>query len=257
MAGTAISFNGLDLNDTTRITAELDDGGTPERDLQVFPILRSGGAVVTDSNYYMKVIRVRGLLKGTSTSNLESLIDSFHAAMAVIDKNLDIGYAGSTRRYVCTPKSHYIGRTTRLDWAKYEVEFLATSYGKDTSTTTLLNNDTHTTASNTESLTVGGSAPDQLLRFDITVTAATDLTGKTISVENDSTGQVISVTRDWTVGDVLEIDVANHTVKVNGTAVDYEGAFPYFAPGTHDMIMTNDFTTRTLTVDIDYTKRYL
>jgi hypothetical protein len=79
----------------------------------------------------------------------------------------------------------------------------------------------------------------------------------TITIENDTTGQAISVERVWTKTDVLELDVANKTVKVNGTAVDYSGAFPYFAPGTHDLIISSDFSVYKLTVTVDYYKRYL
>lgn len=258
MAATTITFNSYDMQSSTVMTQEIDDGSAFDREVTAHKLLRMGGAVVTDATYYTKTIAVKGMLLGTSAANAEALIDTFQTQMAVMDKNLDIGYGGSTRRYVCTPTKVSVKRPNRGSyWANFEVDFLATEYGRDTSTTALLSASANTSASRTIGLTVGGSAPDQLLRFQVTVTAATGLTNKYITITNDTTETAIQVVRTWVVGDVLEVDVANTTVKVNGTLVDFNGAFPYFTPGTHDSIMTNDFTTRTLTTTIDYTKRYL
>lgn len=79
----------------------------------------------------------------------------------------------------------------------------------------------------------------------------------TISIENDTTGEAISITRTWAKSDVIEVDVANKTVKINGIEEDYDGSFPNFSPGTHNLIITDDFSVRTFTVTVDYTKRYL
>lgn len=137
----------------------------------MFNIVRTGGATITDSTYYTKTIKVRGKIVGTSMTNLESLIDTFQSEMSVQDKNLDIAYNSSTRRYVCTPAVVSIERPVRAaNWASFEIDFLATSYGKDTSTTTIVNAQTHTTSPYTRSLTVGGSAPEQLLRIQVTLT---------------------------------------------------------------------------------------
>jgi hypothetical protein len=80
---------------------------------------------------------------------------------------------------------------------------------------------------------------------------------KTITITNDTTDEAISVTRTWAKTDVLEVNTLNKTVLVNGTAVDYEGVFPIFSPGTHNLIISHDLGVSTLTVTCDYTKRYL
>jgi len=263
MAATVLTYNSYDLNNTTAtgvFTTLIEDGNAFDRDLTMHKLLRSGGAVITDATYYTKVIRISGTITATTVAGLETLIDTFQAALNYQDKNLDVEYAGSTRRYVCTPQRVQIDRPVRAAlFAEFEVDFVATEYGKDTTTTTLLSASANTTTPRTIALTVGGSAPEQFLRIQITVTAATGLTSKVIGVENDTTGARLYVTRTWTVGDVLEIvtDRAAPTVKVNGTLVDFSGAFPIFAPGSHNMIIDNTFTTRTLTTTIDYTKRYI
>lgn len=258
MAGTAITYNSFDMNSSSVITSELDDASAPERNLPVYNLARSGGGVITDSVYYTKGISVAGKIVGTSMANLESLIDTFLAAFAVENKNLDIAYNSTTRRYVCTAAAVKISRPVRAaNWAAFEVQFIATEYGKDTSTTTLVSAATHTTATSSPSLALVGSAPDQKLLVSITVTAATGLTNKSIQFKNNTTGEEVIITRTWIVGDVLVIDMALKTVKVNGVDVEFTGALPLFPPSTTTAVITNNFTTRTLTVTISYVKRYL
>lgn len=255
---TTITYNSINLNSANIITSDVDDANTPDKDMAIFNLVRSGGAVITDTSYYTKKIVVTGLLKQNTDVLLESAIDTFHSYFIVENKNLDIGYGSGTRRYVCTASRVKVDRPVRgANWANFAIEFIATEYGKDTSTTTLVSASTTTSASATSTLSIGGSAPDQKMRIQITVTAATGLTNKFIAVENDTTGQLLTVTRTWTVSDVLIIDCDAMTVKVNGTNVDFTGAFPTFASGTHDLILTNDFTSRTLTRTYDHTRRYL
>lgn len=78
-----------------------------------------------------------------------------------------------------------------------------------------------------------------------------------ITITNGTTSQAITITQTFAKNDVLEVDCDNKTVKVNGTEVDYTGVFPIFSPGTHNLVITTDFTVFTFTVTTDYTKRYL
>lgn len=257
-AGVPLTYDWYSLQSSTVTTTSFEDGGTPERVLDIYNLVNFGGAVISDDNYYRKQIPAKGYLSGTSVADLESLIDTFQAALAKRDKNLDIVYAGGTRRYTATPSRVVVTRDRRATpFADFEVDFIATSYGQDTAVTTLLAASTDTTASRTVSLTIGGSAPEQLLRTQITVTAATGLSGKTIGIQNSATGERLYVTRTWIVGDILEVDTANRTVKVNGILTDFNGAFPIFESGSQSLVIDNDFTTRTLTTTIDYSKRWL
>jgi hypothetical protein len=79
----------------------------------------------------------------------------------------------------------------------------------------------------------------------------------TITITNDTTDEAITIDRVWAKTDVLEIDVANKTVKVNSVEVDYSGSFPYFAPGSHNLIISSDFSAYKFTVTVDYYKRFL
>lgn len=258
MPNLAVTYNTVDLNSGTIITTDIQDAASPQRVLSTFNLLRSGGVVLTDSNYYAKTIKVSGTIVGTSMTNLESLIDTFQATMAVQDKNLDIAYNSGTRRYVCTPAVVTVQRPVRAsNFAKFSVDFLATQYGKDTSVTTISSAVAYTTTVSSTSSLFGGSAPDQKVKIQLVLTAGTGLTAKHINVANASTNEAIDVTRDWTVGETLVIDCDLMTVTVDGVNVAYTGAFPRFASGTSNLDILDDFTTRTRTITTTYTKRYL
>src|SRR4051794_36997994 len=122
MAATPLSFDSFSLQSSSVVFSAFEDGDAPERQLDIYNLLGGGGAVISDDTYYRKVIPSQGVIQGSSVSNLETLIDTFQAAMAKRNKNLDVGYAGGTRRYVATPSKVAIKRGRRAQvWAEVEV----------------------------------------------------------------------------------------------------------------------------------------
>lgn len=265
MAITSVTYNGLSMNDGTVYTTSTIDHTQPfSRNLPTFNLARAHGAVITDSTYNTKTIPHSGTIYGTSQSDIQSKIDAFNATMTGFNANLDIGFAGTTRRYIATPASARAWQdNTANNWARFEVQYTVTQFGTDTSATTLISNVANTTASYAPSVTISGSAPLQPLLITVTVTAATGLTGKTITVTT-AAGLALAVKRNWTVGEVLTIDESallnsnGQPVKVGSTAVDFTGYFPSLAPGSGQVLtFGNDFTTRTLTYNISQIKRWL
>lgn len=239
---TSITYNTNDLNTTNIITSSVDDSSAPIKNLQVFNIPDTGGGTITDTAYYTKPITVEGLLKSTTVEDLEALIDTFHSYFHVKDKNLDIGYASGTRRYVCTAEEVIIERPVRgANWANFKVKFIATEYGQDTTNTNLLTNQSQTYAPYTYALSFTGSAPEQRPIIEITLTAITPSATNFVSVRNDTSTQELVITDTFADGDVLLIDCENFAVTKNGDPVDYTGAFPVFESGTHDLIIDSDF----------------
>lgn len=255
---TVLTYNGFDLNGSVVSSTSLDDGDAPERLFPTFNI-PGGGLVFGDDDWMGKPIPAEGIIKGTSVADLEAQVDAFKAALAAKDKNFDVSYASGTRRYVARASRIQINEKRHaVTSAPWSAIFMTTGVGVDTSATSLLTSSADTTASrNVTGLSIGGSHPDQLLKTQVTVTAATGLIGKTITIQNPATSEAISITRDWTVGEVLEVDASWPRVRINATVIDFVGAFPIYSPGTQGMLITNDFTTRTLTTTISYTKRYL
>lgn len=253
-----LSYNGFNMQTATVVTVGFNDAQTFTRNLGVFKRIRRAGALITNDTYEDRVIAVTGNLEQTSVTALEGAIDDFENALSAKYGNLDIDYEGGTRRYIATPQRVSFPRDHRgSTWAEFEVDFLITEYGKDTASTTLINNVNKTASPATQAMTVDGSAPQQYLIITVTLNSFTGTTMNTITVGNNETGQAVSVSRQWTAADVLVIDVENQTCKVNGVVVDFSGAFPRFKPGSRTLSYTDDMSARSVNITATYIKRWL
>lgn len=253
---TTITFNSNSLQTSSIVTAQIDEG-FPEKNVAVHPLAHAHGSVIPYTNHPSRRIVVRGKLIGTGITNMDALEDTFKGYLNGIDKNLDIGKNGSTRRYIATVNSVSIDRPVGLAWANFGIEFICSNpFGMDTSATTAVTASGRTSGSYNDSYTWLGSAPLQFPIITITINSVTGGAGGTITVGNDSTGQQISVTADFEAGDELVIDcrIGSRSVKINGIDVDHDGAYPEFTPEAHDIAYGDDFTTRDFDYDVSYFK---
>lgn len=80
-----------------------------------------------------------------------------------------------------------------------------------------------------------------------------------VSFQNSNNGQGLIITDQiWMPADVLVIDVANRSVKKNGSEIDFVGAFPEFPIGSAQSFSYSDgFVSRQLTELITYYPLYL
>lgn len=257
MAGTAISFNSNSLQTDNIITQDIPHFGASGKRATPYTISHANKSVIPFIEYPNKVIPVGGQIVGTSVSDLDTQIDIFNGYMLAENANLDIGYAGSTRRYVSTPTSINITRPNGLLVANFTVQFVCTeAFGKDTAVTTAISASGRTMALYDDSYTFEGTAPYQLPVITVTYSAVGDVTSKSVSISNNDTGQTITVTRIFTAGDVLQVVASTGKVTVNGTEVEFSGAFPVFVPGAGTVGYSDGFSTRTFDYDVSYTKRY-
>lgn len=194
---------------------------------------------------------------GSSSSDLDSRIDTFKSYFNGKDKNLDIQYGASTRRYIATANKITVTRQQKAYFARFTVDFVCTQpFGRNTSATTALNASGRTASSYTDNHTFLGSAPYQLPVITITY-AAVSGGASFVSFGNNANGQGITITdQTWVASDVLEIDCMNKTVKKNGVEIDFLGAFPEFAPGSQNFTYSDGFTSRTLTENVIYYPMY-
>lgn len=262
----AITFNSNNLQtfspttNTGIITEKIKHTDIPSKDVPVLPLANNNGSVIPYTEYPNKKIVITGTIKGSSQTDLDNRIDSFKAYFNGSDKNLDINYGSSTRRYVATANTVAVERQDRALWATFAVEFVCSiPFGRNTSATTALNASGRTNAGYTDSHTFVGSAP--ALQPIITITyAAVSGGGSYVSWGNNSNGQGITITdQTWVAGDVLEIDTRTgyKTVKKNGVEIDFLGAFPEFAPGSGSFSYADGFTSRTFTELVQYYPEYL
>lgn len=259
-----LSYNSNSLqnyNPTTKvgiITNAIEHTGIPEKEAMLYAKADANGSSIPSINYPSKKVSIAGTIHGSSQDNLDTRIDSFKALFNGKDKNLDIDYAGSTRRYIATANTISVQRQQKALWASFSIEFICTQpFGLDTTLTNIANISNNTSSSRTVSATIGGTAPYQLPIITLTLDALTGA-GDYLQVSNDANDQGILIENiAMTAGDVIVIDCAERTVKRNGFEVDYRGTFFELEPGSVNITYTDGFTTRTVDIKIDYYKRYM
>lgn len=235
----SIQYDSTELLGATYIPRYVHHESSPDRIINSIKLARQDGEVIIDDTMAIKYIDIVGVLVGTSASDLETKIDAFKELIARKDKNLDISWAGGTRRYVCRSVEHKFNRDFFNTYhVPYSVRFFVpTGYGKDTSETTALNHSAITATTDTESITFAGSYKPKA-RHKITITTRGN--ADVVRVENVTTGDYMDVDLDgFADGDYFEIDEENQTVKKNGTTnLDYRGKFPSAIIGVNSLKIT-------------------
>lgn len=260
-----LSYNSNDLQSyaiatrTGIVTSIIDHTNLPDKIAQLFAKADADGSTIPAINYPSKKITISGSVHGSSQSDLDSRIDTFKGYFTGKNKNLDITYGSSTRRYVATANAVSVTRKQKALWATFTVEFICTNpFGLDTSTSNLwAAKSAFTSATFTETPTVGGNAPYQLPIFTITINSLTGA-GDYVQISNDNNNQELLIYGlGLAASDVIVIDCVERTVTLNGTEVDYYGTFLELEPGANSITYTDGFTTRSVDVSGVYTKRWL
>ena len=241
------------------ITNVIDHTDGPELSMSLLGLADADGSSIPSINSPSKPIALAGAIKGSSQADLDDRIDALKGYFRGKDKNLDITYGSGTRRYIATAGKVSVQRQQNSYIATFQVPIVCTNpYGLDTSTTSLwATKNNFTSATFTETPTVGGTAPYQLPIFTITIDALTGA-GDYVQISNDNNNQEIMIYgMGLTAGDVIVIDCEQRTVTINGVEVDYYGTFLELEPGANSITYTDGFTTRTVDVAASYTKRWL
>lgn len=258
MNGTPISYNTFNLQTSWIVTSEIEHESMGTKMAIPYIIAHANGSVVPFSEFSNKMITIQGTVTGSGVSDLDSKLDIFRGYFAQDGKNLDIGYAGGTRRYISLATVVDIRRPGGLAYANFTVTFMCLSgFGQDTTPTTLISATGFTGASRTDSVTVVGSAPWQLPVATITLTAVSSSGLQTMNFGNNNNGQQISVSRStWAVNDVVVIDSQLRQVTVNGSVFDYTGGFVELPPGAQSLGYSDSFTSRTLNYNVQQYPRW-
>lgn len=262
MSAKNATFDGYDLQDANIILIKIEHDTIPALELKRYRIVRGDGEIVTDSRYGAKKILLIGRVNGSSSDDLESRLDTLREKLRgydKINKSLVIDYNASTRVYTAVCTSLTVDRRNgTANFAEFTAEFVSTTpFGLAPASASLHSTNAETTSPKTIALTVGGTAERQKLVITYVLNSFTGDAANTVTFKNNDTDYAISISRAWTAADSLEIDVENFTVKVNGVDVDYSGAFPDFAPGSRNLVITDDFSARNYDIDVDYIARYL
>ena len=256
---TSISFDSNSLQTSSILTASIEHASIPAKEAQMFAIAHANKSVIPYVGYPSRSIRVSGKVIGTSISNLDTLLDTFRGYFRGTDKNLDIGYGGSTRRFIATLNGLSIDRPGGLQYANFDAEFICTEpFGRNTTTSSALSANGRTLSSYTDSHTFSGTAPFQLPIITIDINSITGGTGF-LQFENSANGQGILITgQTFVADDLIVIDCAAKSVTLNGNDIDFLGAFPEFEVGSSQSFTTTDgFTARNYDIDVDYYPLFL
>lgn len=240
------------------LTNVIEHTNLPEKVATLFALADADASAISSINYPSKIVNIAGMIKGSTQADLDNRIDTFKGYFIGKDKNLDITYGSSTRRYIATANTISVVRQDKALFATFAIEFICTNpFGLDTVATSLISEIGYTSASLISAMTIGGTAPYQLPIITITINALTG-DGDYIQISNDNNGQDMLIHNlGLEAGDIVVIDSSTRTVKVNGTVVDYSGVFLELDPGSNSITYADGFTTRDVDIEAEYYKRWL
>lgn len=255
---TNVAFDANDLQTANIVTAEIQHGSIPRKDAKMYAFAHANRSAIPFINYPSRTVVLRGKVLGSSIADLDSRLDTFRGYFVGKDKNLDIDYNGSTRRYIATLSGLSIERPGNLAYANFVAEFECTHpFGQNTSASTANSESGLTAGTDTFSHTYLGSAPFQLPVITITINSVTGGGGH-ISVVNDDNDQGITVVgQTFVATDVLVIDCDQRIVTLNGDEIDYLGAFIELPPGLQQLNYEDGFSARNFDITITYNPLWL
>lgn len=261
----ALSFDSNDLQtfdpvtQTGILTNSIDYASIPANVLALNAIAHADMSAITDDSTPSKVITISGAFAGSTPAEFDDLLDTFKGYFTGKNKNLDIQVGSKTRRFVATLNgTGTITVSENKKYAQFTIVFVCIiPYGVDTTNTVALNATGRTDASYSDDHTFIGSAENQLPVVTLTLSAVSATGMQSLLFGNQDTGQNITVARStWTAGDVVVISMVDYSVTVNGVPYDFDGAFPEFTKGSHTMLYSDTFTSRTFNEDVEYAARY-
>jgi hypothetical protein len=229
----AITYDGTNILNNIQITRFVQHESVADYDIDSFNASKLDGTIYIDEFLREKQIVIEGVINGTTQSNLEANIDTFNELMNRKNKNLDISYAGGTRRYVCIPQSTTYNRDHyHLNFVPFKVVMtVPLGVGVKTSAT-VLTAKTLTSVITTETLIFAGSAtPKPVIKLTVNTRGNADV----IRIENTNNDDYIDVDLDgFSSTDYVEVNCEDLTVLKNGTTeINYRGRFPRFKIGNN------------------------
>ena len=243
----SIKFDSTELRNTTYTPRYAKHESAPERFLQSMGLALDDGEVLVSDRLGIKEIQLTGIITGSSQDDLESKIDAFKELMSRPEKNLDVEWNGSTRRYVATCKrgvdfdrDHF--HLNFCPWTAVMVVF--SGEGKETTTTKALDEEVLVTTNPvSKAFTISGSKPPKPI---FTIQGQNfSAQHKGIEIKDTDTGEKIVHTRNmvWGSTDSIVVNCLTKTVTDNLAFAaqrlgDFYGVFPKMKIGTNTIQIT-------------------
>lgn len=252
----AITFNGFNLQTSVYRSlgfTGLDDQQNVMNDEAMRSI--SNGRYFREKKFDSRTIVVRMVICGDSIDDLEQKNDIMKASIFQgVKGNLDIFYAGATRRWVAT-----VENVKPIRWRgstrEYEIEFRSESFGFDPEQVVLTVADMTTEVVEQEITVLGTYQAQPIYRF--TINESTDMTR--ITVRNLTNNRTITANANYTgVGElVIDTRSGSEVIEADGVGLFPDGKYPWLEVGVNELEFEFTSTSHDIDVDIQYNKRYL
>jgi len=261
-ANTQVMFNGTDLSDiATFIPRDTDHQMAPGRDMNMLKTARSDGSKLISSWWKEKYIVLNGYIQQDTQATLENKIDAFKATLSYPAGTLSYSWdASGTREYQNATVSDLkiIRDSDHRDWCEFSVTFLVPS-GKGFSTVAEnISYPGYTAATKSFTWTIEGSATAHPI-FTIQLFTVASFTNIALESTSDFFGEThtLNFPAAYNSGDVLVVDFGTFEVTLNGSPLDYTGAWPTFGIGDNDVVITFTSASHTVNIDATYFPEYI
>lgn len=253
------TFGGFSLQDDNYITTEIEYRTWPTRNTKTDKIAYRPGAKLLDTEFGEKRIILRGFIKGSSESDLQSKIDDFHQNVSEKSQSLIIESGRTftaTASMVSISDPHYA-----VDIVPFELEFICAdpfAYGSSRTVTMTV---TSGVGSEDYTVTISGSV---FAEPSITYATVGGVSGSTttsgVKIELQDTGENVTWSGGQTTlsyGDELNFDYDTYKVLKNTTQENFSGIFSRWDSGSQTFTTTYSGTTQGGEINFTYSPRYL
>ncbi len=234
-----ITFNNYGLQNTSILTRFVKLSA-PILDLQKRAYPRAQGAYAETAYWRETHLVLRGTIKGSSRTDMESRMDTLRKNLAVFGGILKIPWAGTSRYYECyaigldrifQERDHY-----HMTMCPYEIELIALQpFGRSGGRTVTDVPTPIAVSPTTMEFVNAGTAEADSLAYLTVVTAGTL---SQIVWENTTNGDKVTIPSSFSNGDQIVIDGENRRVTKNGVEIDYTGVLPKIISGSNAFKIT-------------------
>lgn len=234
----SLYVNGLNIDDNTNyIVEEVTYRSMPSRDIKIQPISRNPGNKLTASEWKEKEITIKGVVFGSSASNLRTLVDSLQQYSAVQSLALAID---TDRTYTATLESLDIPtQFYNNTFARFNAKFLTVDPFAYATQITASGTVVSGTVTLSGSLTVSGTVFAQPTLTIIPKGANVGDSGiKAMQFTYVPTGEILTVSGTFNYNSSVIVDFRNFLVTNSGVTSDYTGIFSRFDPGSEAYTLT-------------------
>lgn len=224
----SIIYNSTELENTTYNAEFVKHESTPERELNIIPYIKQTGGILVNQRFPYKTIPLRGYIVGSSQSDLDGKIDTLKKLFNTSEKNLDVSWAGGTRRYVATPRNFMCDRNHyNVSSVNFSVDFVIPSgVGKATSVISTISSLNITATPYTNTAVDFSSGSSKIFPYKIQL-AKQSGTIRGFKFQNTKTGDYFIVTRS---AGISTVEINSQDKSVTGTYDNFIGDFVSFEP---------------------------